>query len=163
MNPLQFDNLIQHFRELEDQILNYKRGEYAPSTDRLENFRSIQAISKFKMSEIALIYLLKHIQSIAVKVKNGDLNWEMTTEANTEGLKQRFVDAINYLYLLAACIEEEKGDPSSYSCSYPTVSLGECSKDDGIVAPVGVPPISAVVELKEIFKRHMKARGVEIP
>jgi len=144
--PTRFDDLLQEFRELEDKLLNYKRGEYATSTDRLENFRSVAEMAGCTMSEVALIYLLKHIQSIATQVKSKNFDWKMTTEAGTEGLKQRFVDAVNYLHLLAACIEEEKWGPCK----------------SGLTAD-SIEPKCLSVELDNEFRQQMKERGVELP
>lgn len=108
ISPEEFDALVEHLRHLEDSTLQYKRGEYAATDDRLENFRVVGQFLNFRMSVVAVTYLLKHIQSIASQVRSGVYCWDMLTPEGTEGLKQRVVDALNYLYLLAACLEEEQ-------------------------------------------------------
>jgi len=39
---------------------------------------------------------------------SGKYTWAMVIEGNREGLKQRIVDAVNYLHLMAACLEKEE-------------------------------------------------------
>ena len=106
MTPQQFENLRDEFLTREARILNWKRGEYSPNEDRLQNFREVAALTGLRLSEVALIWLLKHIQSISLAVRNGKYSWTWETERG-EGLKQRIADARNYLLLLAACLEEE--------------------------------------------------------
>lgn len=104
--PKAFENLVHEFLEHEQKLLNWKAGEYSNDSDRLMNFRQIAGLIDTSMSEIALVYLLKHIQSIALAVNRGRFTWEWETSEG-EGLKQRIADARNYLLLLAACLEED--------------------------------------------------------
>lgn len=106
ITPEQFENLRDEFLSHEAKIMDFKRGEYSPNSDRLQNFREVAAFLGLRPSEVALTYLLKHIQSIALAVRSGKYTWAWNTEGG-EGLKQRFADARNYLLLLAACLEEE--------------------------------------------------------
>src|SRR5690606_20007707 len=100
--------LVAEIRARSEEIMVAKRGEYAPENrDRIQNFRAIAAFTSRRPSEVALIYLLKHVQSIAEAVRLGAYDWCWDKPGGGEGLKQRFADAINYLYLLAACIDEE--------------------------------------------------------
>ena len=106
--PSQFNRLCEEFLDREQEILNYKRTEYAAGEDRLENFRTISTFlgGGMKKEQVALTYLLKHIQSITVAVQTGSYRWCWEDEAG-EGMKQRISDARNYLLLLAAALEEE--------------------------------------------------------
>ena len=104
--PERFNELCEEFISKSQEVLAWKRGEYAAGVDRLENFRTVGDFLGKKPSVIALIYLLKHIQSIAVAVITGVFVWAWTKDGG-EALKQRIVDAINYLLLLAACLDEE--------------------------------------------------------
>jgi|LSQX01.1.fsa_nt_gb hypothetical protein len=106
MKPLTFERIVKEFKEKEDELLRWKAGEYASGADRLKNFREVARLTGRKMSEVALMYLLKHIQSISQQVSTGVYRWEWET-GGKEGLKQRIADAANYLHLLAACLEEE--------------------------------------------------------
>lgn len=108
MKAEQFENLRDEFLVHEARILGWKRDEYSPNEDRLQNFREVAAFMGLRPAEVALTYLMKHIQSIALAVRSGKYAWTWNTEGG-EGLKQRFADARNYLLLLAACLEEEAG------------------------------------------------------
>jgi len=106
MTPERFESLQEEFVAHEARILNWKRGEYSPNEDRLQNFREVANFLGKRLSEVALTYLMKHIQSITLAVRTGRYSWTWETERG-EGLKQRIADARNYLLLLAACLEEE--------------------------------------------------------
>jgi aryl-alcohol dehydrogenase-like predicted oxidoreductase len=62
MTPQQFENLRDEFLTREARILDWKREEYSPNEDRLQNFREVAALTGLRMTEVALIWLLKHIQ-----------------------------------------------------------------------------------------------------
>jgi hypothetical protein len=109
MTPQQFENLRDEFLTHEARIMDWKRREYSTKADRLQNFREVAAFVGQKQSEVALTYLMKYIQSIALAVQTGNYAWDWNTEGG-EGLKQRFADARNYLLLLAACLQEEYED-----------------------------------------------------
>lgn len=104
--PERFDNLVDEFIEKERAIMGWKAGEYSSNTDRLQNFREIALLLDCSIKDVALMYLLKHIQSISLAVRTGRYCWAWETEGG-EGLKQRIADARNYLLLLGACIDEE--------------------------------------------------------
>lgn len=108
MTPEQFTSLCEEFLEREKELLGLKAGEYAVGDDRLWNFHVQGALEGRRPSEIALSHLLKHVLSIVKAVRTGSGTWAWQTAAG-EGLKQRFADARNYLLLLAACLEEERG------------------------------------------------------
>lgn len=108
MTPEQFEILRDEFLTQEARILDWKKSEYSPDEDRLLNFRQVAELLGQRPSEVALSYLLKHIQSIALAVRSGSYVWDWEGEGG-EGLKQRIADARNYLLLLAACLDEESG------------------------------------------------------
>ena len=105
--PARFEQLVKEFQEQESKILSHKGNEYSDQEDRLLNFREVAEFLGRTPAEVALAYLMKHIQSIALAVKTGKYAWTWATEGG-EGLKQRIADARNYLLLLAACLEAEK-------------------------------------------------------
>lgn len=126
MKPEQFENLREEFLTHEARIMSWKRGEYSSGDDRLQNFREVANFLGKKPSEVALSYLLKHIQSIALAVRTGEYVWAWETEGG-EGLKQRIADARNYLLLLAACLEAEmeaKDETMSDVCA-----CGKCKEN----------------------------------
>ena len=104
-----FGELYEEFTKQEEAILDWKAGEYSSGEDRLQNFREIASFTGADMPSVALMYLLKHIQSISLAVRTGDYAWCWDTEGG-EGLKQRIADARNYLLLLAAAIDEGAGE-----------------------------------------------------
>jgi len=111
MNPKQFNSLIGEFKDKEQQILDWKAGEYSDDTDRLQNFREIAEFMgdkpvKITPEMLAFLYAMKHIQSIKNALVEGKVNWCWEDE-NGEGTKQRLADIRNYMLLLAACLEEE--------------------------------------------------------
>lgn len=107
MTKERFDILRDEFLEKEAKILYWKQDQYSSGDDALQNFREVAEFLGQRPSEVALTYLLKHIQSIALAVRTQDYTWSWSTK-DGEGLKQRFTDARNYLLLLAACLEEEQ-------------------------------------------------------
>ena len=109
MTPEQFENMRDDFLVHEARILDWKRGEYSPNEDRLQNFREVAEFLGRTPAEVALAYLMKHVQSIALAVRTGKYAWAWET-VEGEGLKQRIADARNYLLLLAACLEEESNE-----------------------------------------------------
>jgi len=132
-----FKELFAEFTDKEDTILAWKAGEYSSGDDRLQNFREIANFIGDKPvtvtpSFVALIYMLKHVQSIKNAVISGNVKWAWETEGG-EGLKQRLADSRNYLLLLATCIDEEAGsnEPVSDVCSCGCDRDGECQCGDG--------------------------------
>ena len=107
--PQQFEALVKEFLEHEEQLLCWKAGEYTDGADRLKNFRQVAQWLGQHPADVALCYLMKHMQSISLAVKTGKRNWVWQTEEG-EGLKQRIADARNYLLLLAACLDEESSN-----------------------------------------------------
>lgn len=108
LTPERFEALWEEFLTHEVRIMDWKRDEYSPHQDRLQNFHQVAEFLGRTPAEVALTYLMKHIQSLALAVKTGKYAWAWETEGG-EGLKQRIADARNYLLFLAACLEEETG------------------------------------------------------
>ncbi len=114
--PERFSELVKEFAQGESVILAHKGKEYTGNEDRLQNFRDVANFFGdepvvITPSIVALIYLLKHLQSIKLTLTPDETpkKWCWTTDSGFEGLKQRFADARNYLLLLAACIDETDG------------------------------------------------------
>ncbi len=113
MLPEDFANMIIEFKDKEDNIMEWKKGEYSTRTDRLQNFKEVGAFMGITPREVALLYMMKHIQSIAVAIKTGRYDWAWETE-DGEAIKQRIADARNYLLLLAACLQEENKEDNTW-------------------------------------------------
>ena len=87
----------------EMELMRVKGEEYTVSNeDKLKNFKSIADRLETTPSEVAMVYLLKHMDSIRNYVLNG-------VEASDESISGRIRDARNYLMLLHAIILELKG------------------------------------------------------
>lgn len=130
MTPERFEALREEFLSHEAKILDWKRGEYSPDEDRLLNFRQVAEFEGRTLAEVALTWLLKHIQSITLAVRSADYAWAWETEGG-EGLKQRIADARNYLLLLAACLEEEQlKEPEKWWYTVP----GALAREEAIAA-----------------------------
>ena len=125
-SPKKFGQLYNEFMQHEEALLSWKAGEYSTDEDRLQNFREIAVLTGTRMSQVALTYLLKHIQSIKNAVMIDSVDWRWVGEGG-EGLKQRIADARNYLLLLAACLDEEseaKDETMSDVCA-----CGKCKEN----------------------------------
>lgn len=85
-----------------------KAVDYAGPQDRLRNFRRVAAgRPELTPMIVAHIWLMKQIDAIENAVFTGNISWCWRDEHGNEGLKQRFMDARNYLLLIAACIDEQ--------------------------------------------------------
>lgn len=106
MDQKNFKKLYTEMHTKEQELLNFKRGEYTQGdVDLLINFKQVAAFTGTTSEEVCLTYMMKHIQSIAMAVKrNPDIKFEWKTETGEEGLAQRFSDCRNYLILLAALL-----------------------------------------------------------
>ena len=89
--------------KIEMELMRVKGEEYTVSNeDKLKNFKSIADRLETTPSEVAMVYLLKHMDSIRNYVLNG-------VEASDESISGRIRDARNYLMLLHAIILESEG------------------------------------------------------
>ena len=84
----------------ENEIMLGKGKEYTVSDeDKFKNFKSIAERMNTSSEQVAMIYLLKHMDSIRNYVLHG-------TESSNEPIMGRIQDARNYLLLLGGIIEE---------------------------------------------------------
>jgi len=84
----------------EIKVLTTTKGvEYANSADRLANFKEVAREVGVKPEVVAWVFLTKHMRSIAQFIKSG--------QTHSEPIHGRIVDAILYLELLDALIQEE--------------------------------------------------------
>ena len=83
-----------------------KGGEYAKDLDRLDNFRSAATALDLPMETIWLIYFNKHIDAIKTYVR--DVQHGNADRPRSEPIEGRFLDAIVYLTLGLAILDEKK-------------------------------------------------------
>jgi uncharacterized protein YifE (UPF0438 family) len=87
----------------ENEIMLGKGKEYTVSDeDKFKNFKSIAERMNTSSEQVAMIYLLKHMDSIRNYTLHG-------IEASDESIEGRIMDARNYLLLLGGMIKEERG------------------------------------------------------
>ncbi len=97
-----FMKWAESMQEEENRLMLVKGEEYTVSNeDKFKNFKSIGDRMELDAEHVALIYLLKHMDSIRNYVLNGK-------EASEEPIIGRIQDARNYLLLLGGIIAERK-------------------------------------------------------
>ena len=97
-----FMKWAKSMQEEENRLMLVKGEEYTVSNeDKFKNFKSIGDRMNLEAENVALIYLLKHMDSIRNYVLNG-------TEISEEPIMGRIQDARNYLLLLGGIIAEKQ-------------------------------------------------------
>tara|TARA_R100001480_G_scaffold27132_1_gene37380 strand:- start:379 stop:705 length:327 start_codon:yes stop_codon:yes gene_type:complete len=97
-----FMKWAKSMQDEENRLMLVKGEEYTVSNkDKFKNFKSIGDRMNLRAEQVALIYLLKHMDSIRNYVLNGK-------EVSEEPIVSRIQDARNYLLLLGGIIEESK-------------------------------------------------------
>ena len=94
-----FNNMVDAIWITGKLVLNDKGHSYAHSGNPFANFERLSNILGTDRKKILLVYLFKHIDAITAYI-NGQY-------MDTEPVQGRIVDAINYLTILYAMIEEE--------------------------------------------------------
>lgn len=92
----------QMFADIE-KIGAAKGIEYASGKDRLGNFKRAASELEISPEKVGWIYFKKHLDAINTYLKDG-------REYSEEGIRGRFLDAINYLTLIYGLIYESKLD-----------------------------------------------------
>ena len=88
--------------DTEMTLMRDKGKEYTVSdADKLKNFKSIGERMKCKPEFVAMVYLLKHMDSVRNYVLDG-------IEASNESIEGRLRDIRNYCLLVGALIKESK-------------------------------------------------------
>ncbi len=82
-----------------DFVIAIKTGDTAGDEDKFKNFKSIAERMSLRTEQVAMIYLLKHMDSIRNYIHTGK-------ESSEESILGRIQDARNYLLLLGGIIEE---------------------------------------------------------
>lgn len=106
MTPDLFKLLLDRVHTELKRMTDTKGVEYAASADQLDNFKRQAAALDVSPEFILMVYLSKHIDSIRLYCKN-------KSRAVSEPIESRITDAILYLCLLLALVEDET-NPFSY-------------------------------------------------
>lgn len=109
MDRAQFQMMKKAFDDHENMLLGVKRSEYANDVDALTNFKEASMMAGLSPKHYCLSLTMKHIHAIRKAVLDDKYTWCWNNEWG-EGMKQRIADARNFLILLAALMEEEKGN-----------------------------------------------------
>jgi hypothetical protein len=83
------------------EMNNTKGREYANSESRFANFDRLSERLGLTNTQIAWVYITKHLDSIESYIKNGKT-------FSTEPIQGRILDAITYLTLIGGMIEEQE-------------------------------------------------------
>jgi hypothetical protein len=103
MKRAEYDSFKKNHNETADKIEDDKRPAYTMgSDDVLANFKRVGHAAGIPASKVALVYFLKHVDSISAYVKDRE------AVSQSEPMMGRFADARNYLTLMAACLAEER-------------------------------------------------------
>jgi len=99
MDAATLNKLIRDARIRQDSILTAKGADYTRhEEDRLSNFRRSARAVGLTPQIVWAVFFMKHIDAIMAYIKTG--------HAESEAIEGRIDDAINYLFLLLALIEE---------------------------------------------------------
>ena len=99
-----FIKWAESMQKEENRLMLVKGKEYTVSDeDKFKNFKSIGERIDLKAEVVALVYLLKHMDSIRNYVLHG-------RESSDEDIMGRIHDARNYLLLLGGIIEERRNE-----------------------------------------------------
>ena len=102
MKVKEFFDWAKSVQKKENEIMFVKGKEYTVSDkDKFKNFKSIAERMGTTPKKVAMIYLLKHMDSIRNYTLHG-------IEASDESIEGRIMDARNYLLLLGGIIKENK-------------------------------------------------------
>lgn len=103
-----FEDFLTDFDTACDHLMTTKGHEYARSEDRFGNFNRLSDILKVSREQIALVYFMKHLDSIVSFVTTG--------QKGVENIQSRFHDAVNYLKLMAGMIYESSLSTTCHIC-----------------------------------------------
>ena len=125
MNSATFDKLRADLLASAHDIADAKRPAYTiGSEDVLANFKRVAERTGLTPQQVCCVYLLKHTDAICAAVKDSGI-------PQAEDLKGRFADAINYLVLLWA-VMQESNEVEMRACSCGTVHCGQICPSCGL-------------------------------
>lgn len=99
MKPADFESFRQLFDEDCVRVLLKKGNDYAAGGDRLANFKRLSERLGLSPIQVWGVYFIKHVDAILEFAKAG--------KVESEPIRERFVDARNYLDLGLALVEDK--------------------------------------------------------
>lgn len=101
MKNRDFEKLVKHFRERQDELIISKGHDYTVGNgdaDRLWNFKTVAGMLGITPMQAVGVYWLKHVLAICTYIKLG--------KVESEDIDGRFLDESNYNLLANALIHE---------------------------------------------------------
>lgn len=98
-----FDKLLDRRMKATVEVLASKAVEYAPGADRLHNFKRAAAITGESPAEVCVGFMAKHLVSVLDIVDSKEARLGRVPQ---ERIDEKFGDAINYLILLEALLND---------------------------------------------------------
>lgn len=105
MNTEEFNAYVRSVQDATTRLLLLKGGEYSQSSDRLSNFKLAADRLHLTKYDIWSVYFDKHLEAIRTFISDTKHGIE---RERSEPIAGRIHDAINYLILLGAIIEEDE-------------------------------------------------------
>tara|TARA_Y100001937_G_scaffold34390_1_gene49086 strand:+ start:1370 stop:1864 length:495 start_codon:yes stop_codon:yes gene_type:complete len=102
MTKEKYENLRAHLNECAKGVMSLKQPEYTgENEDVLHNFKSTADLVGISPLEAWAVFFIKHVQSVVSHAKNPSLK-------ESEPIKERYVDLINYVHLGYALVKEQE-------------------------------------------------------
>lgn len=101
MNRNEFNVSVNNTLKRCEETLVKKNKEYAPNDDPLNNFKEGSEMSGLIMEQVLFMYCLKHLVSLRDIVFG-------KVEGDTEMIREKTGDIINYMVLLNAINDSKK-------------------------------------------------------
>lgn len=105
MKTIEFDAVIERRLELSKQILINKAKEYAKGDNKMHNFDKASQITGECREKALFGFFLKHLVSVIDIIDDMNKNTYIPSKELTD---EKIGDAINYLLLLEASIENKR-------------------------------------------------------
>lgn len=99
MKRSEFNEFMENFLLQTTEIMTTKGNDYAGDEDVLTNFKTNASRLGLDPAQVWAVYFMKHIDAILTHVRDG--------EVKSEPIEGRVSDAINYLILFAAMLEDD--------------------------------------------------------
>ena len=133
MNKTEFLQILTSGHDRMVGLTRSKGEEYSSSDDQLGNFRRLAEQTGLTMPQVWLVLFTKHLDAIRTWIKDEATG---TKRERSEPIEGRIEDAILYLYLLRAIVED--GKPTIHDIDR---ILKGTPVSDAFAAVVGLPGI----------------------
>lgn len=142
MNKTEFLQILTSGHDRMVGLTRSKGEEYSSSDDQLGNFRRLAEQTGLTMPQVWLVLFTKHLDAIRTWIKDEATG---TKRERSEPIEGRIEDAILYLYLLRAVVEDGKPlEPSEEYRSAMARALNPPPIATEIVAEMGAPYVHTV-------------------